>query len=777
MMRKRKVFTRFLVSYVLILVVPLGIGSVAYMKAGRIVEQESTRYNMAMLQQVRQVIDSQLTDMKQLAIEIAYNPSVQAMLTSGAEDEGQGQVVIKTLNDLFRYKTMNQFIYDFYVYFAKSDTIISPNGQWKPSFFYNGLYRYEDISYNDWYNYLKRQDGFCGYIPLKTVKVGKWPENIITYVQPIMWHSNTYSGNLFVLINERNIYDLLKNIELANHGVIYVVDGQNQLIASTVNNYDNLTAPISIPQAPVFKNMIGQDGILNIDYNGEKVVASYATSYVTDWKYVSIVPISFFMDKVEYIKSFTLWVMLICLAVGLLLAYLLAYRNYNPIKELVKILSARSKSMSQKACEDEYDFIKEIVESTIDESQNIQEALATQRPMLRANLLLRLMHGRVDSQKSENIVHALKLFDIKFISDEFAVMLIDIDDRSEYANNNSEYEWALARFITTNIMEEIGNRTTKSYMVEIDKTQLALLVNFDSSNIYDTKSIMESIANETKSILEREFKFFLTVGISNVHSGVLSIEKAYREALAALNYRIVKGSDSIIFYGDIKEDNQDYYYPLDVELQLINSMKAGEFEKANDILDNIFCKNFTDTNLPYRLIQCLFFDIMSTAIKVLNEIKIKYEDIFGSNFNPVEQILNCQTMEQMHSVTKNIYEQICKFINENRKSHNVQLKEKIMAYIDEHYSDMNLGVATIAEHFGLNPSYLSYFFKEQTNQNMTDYINSVRLKKAKELLLNENLTINKIAEMVGYGTAARFIRVFKKGEGITPGEYRNGLAF
>jgi AraC-like DNA-binding protein len=60
---------------------------------------------------------------------------------------------------------------------------------------------------------------------------------------------------------------------------------------------------------------------------------------------------------------------------------------------------------------------------------------------------------------------------------------------------------------------------------------------------------------------------------------------------------------------------------------------------------------------------------------------------------------------------------------------------------------------------------------------MTDYINSVRLRKAKELLHDNNLTINEIAKMIGYGTAARFIRVFKKGEGITPGEYRNSVAF
>ncbi|MDI3508418.1 MAG: two-component system, response regulator YesN [Clostridiales bacterium] len=776
-MPKKSVFVRFLISYVLILSIPLGIGSIAYMKAGQIVEQESTRYNMAMLQQVRQVVDAQLMDMKQFALEITYNPNIQAMLEGTGDDVKQRQLVVKTLSDLFRYKSMNQFIDDVYIYFKNDDTIISPAGQWHPSFFYDNMYHYDDISYDQWYGYLKRQDGFNGYLPLQSMQAGKWPENVITYIQPLMWRSKVYAGNLVILINERKIYDLLKNIELANHGLIYVVDGQNNMIASTKNNYDNLTAPLTVPDAPGFNNMFGREGTVTANYDNEDVVASYATSYVTDWKYVSIVPTSIFMDKVEYIRTFTLWTMAVCLVIGLVLAYFLASKNYNPIKELIAMLSSKSNTVGEPTYKNEYDFIKEAITSTVDESQRIKDTLSSQRPMLRTNLLFRLIHGHVDSQGKDNISRSLELFDIQLISDKFAVMVMDIDDRSGFIKADSEYEWALVRFVTTNVMEELGNRVGRAYMVELNKDQLALLINFDDSNTAGAANIMMNIAQEAKIFWEREFNFFLTIGIGDVHEGIPSIETSYREAVTALNYKIIKGSHTIIYYGDIQQREQNYYYPLNIELQLINYIKAGEFEKAEGILNDILHENFIERNLPYRLIQCLFFDIMSTAIKTLNEIKVDYADIFGPVFNPVEQILECQTVEQMHDTIKNIYECICCYITDNRKSHNVELCKRIITYIEDHYDDVNLGVATIAEYFKLNPSYLSYFFKEQTDQNMTDYINSVRLRKAKELLHDNNLTINEIAKMIGYGTAARFIRVFKKGEGITPGEYRNSVAF
>ena len=94
-------------------------------------------------------------------------------------------------------------------------------------------------------------------------------------------------------------------------------------------------------------------------------------------------------------------------------------------------------------------------------------------------------------------------------------------------------------------------------------------------------------------------------------------------------------------------------------------------------------------------------------------------------------------------------------------------------YISEHYADDSLGLAGLAEVAGLSAAYLSTLFKQNTGMNLSDHINRVRIDHAKEKLKeNDMATIHEIAVGCGFYSDATFMRVFKKLEGITPGEYR-----
>ncbi|HHV96122.1 MAG TPA: helix-turn-helix transcriptional regulator, partial [Clostridiaceae bacterium] len=68
--------------------------------------------------------------------------------------------------------------------------------------------------------------------------------------------------------------------------------------------------------------------------------------------------------------------------------------------------------------------------------------------------------------------------------------------------------------------------------------------------------------------------------------------------------------------------------------------------------------------------------------------------------------------------------------------------------------------------------YISKIFKDTMGEGIQDYINKVRLNKAKALLLGENENLECIAKKVGYTNSNGLIRVFKKYEGVTPGQYR-----
>ncbi|MNI88343.1 HTH-type transcriptional activator Btr [compost metagenome] len=103
-----------------------------------------------------------------------------------------------------------------------------------------------------------------------------------------------------------------------------------------------------------------------------------------------------------------------------------------------------------------------------------------------------------------------------------------------------------------------------------------------------------------------------------------------------------------------------------------------------------------------------------------------------------------------------------------RADHTISFLED---FIKEHL-DEDLSLVRLAELVYLNPSYLSRIYKQETGRNLTEFIDSIRLLKAKDLLKNDNMRINDIARRVGYETATSFTRFFKKATGCSPQEYR-----
>ncbi|KOY17619.1 response regulator [Paenibacillus xylanivorans] len=100
---------------------------------------------------------------------------------------------------------------------------------------------------------------------------------------------------------------------------------------------------------------------------------------------------------------------------------------------------------------------------------------------------------------------------------------------------------------------------------------------------------------------------------------------------------------------------------------------------------------------------------------------------------------------------------------------------EIARYMDAHYQE-DLSLQQIAARFYLSREYISRKFKQQFGLNWSEYLGKLRINNAKLLLQNPSLRIAKISEMVGYQDEKYFSKVFKKMEGITPGEYRKTLS-
>lgn len=108
---------------------------------------------------------------------------------------------------------------------------------------------------------------------------------------------------------------------------------------------------------------------------------------------------------------------------------------------------------------------------------------------------------------------------------------------------------------------------------------------------------------------------------------------------------------------------------------------------------------------------------------------------------------------------------------ENSMNFNDKVIVAIKDYIKEHYVDVTLEDLTQIVH--MNPNYISRFFKQKTNQNFSEYLIEVRMKKAAELLDDIQYKTYEVSALVGYSNSVNFTRTFKNFFGMSPREYRN----
>lgn len=117
---------------------------------------------------------------------------------------------------------------------------------------------------------------------------------------------------------------------------------------------------------------------------------------------------------------------------------------------------------------------------------------------------------------------------------------------------------------------------------------------------------------------------------------------------------------------------------------------------------------------------------------------------------------------------------ILHFFDCMRKEHtsdNEKNIHRIKQYIDAHYAD-KLNLEKLADLIPISRSYLTALFKRSTGLTLWKYLVNVRMKKAKIMLLDQNVKVYEVAHRIGYENSEHFSKLFKEYYGITPKEYR-----
>lgn len=114
---------------------------------------------------------------------------------------------------------------------------------------------------------------------------------------------------------------------------------------------------------------------------------------------------------------------------------------------------------------------------------------------------------------------------------------------------------------------------------------------------------------------------------------------------------------------------------------------------------------------------------------------------------------------------------LLKFYEIKKSSVNHDTVSQILQYCTAHYKE-NITVEQIAEKLHLSKSTISHIFSSRVSMNFCDYINSLRLTDAQEMLKNKNYSITEISYLCGFSTIRTFNRAFFKRHGVSPSAFR-----
>ncbi|WP_337101129.1 helix-turn-helix domain-containing protein [Paenibacillus sp. YIM B09110] len=763
--RKRSVFVTLLVSYLAVFLIPVIIGSYGYVRIEQIMIDNAYRSNAAMLEQIKHLMNTRTKEIDYLMRQVAFNPKQQMLM-----NEGKGPLsarnqyaFIEFMKELSRYSTSNKMIFDFYVYFSESDTILTPTLKTDSKNFYDNIYTYDDMSYEEYKENHLLGKHYKTYSPAQITITKVKEKNIISYEQSLPYgEKNQILGSISILIDDEQIREALQETEGLHNGSIYIMNEQMNVIVGP--NQDKAGVPIDELKQRLTS---GGKGFL-YQTEGEELFVAYTRSDQNGWTYVSAFPKKVVLEQVNTVKKWSIITVLICLLGGLLACVYMTRRHYNPIREVIRMIRGRSGADSPEM--NELAFIKDTVDSLFGKEYQLKNKLSQQLPIIRTDFLSRLVRGQVDVRSITE--QDIDFMGLKFDSDLFAVLIIDIDDGSQFMTEDNEREWALIRFVMSNLSNEMLHN--RSYFLELAKNRVLILVN-EGRGPEEANQALREYISELMDLMRNKFKTWITVGVSRWHQGLTGISQCHDEAMLAVSYKMINGSHSVLFYDELQRlDTTTFRYPLDLELQLMNYTKNGDTDNMLRLLDQIYQINFHGSQLTPDMAYFLFMGLLNTLLKTLDALRLDYRTFFPGDGDPTKYIMEVATASQMHERVKNIFFKICEEVRESRTDHNEALYQNVKAFVEKHYADNNLNLTMIADHFNLNPVYVSAFFKKYGGENLNDFTTRVRIDHTKRLLAEE-LTVNEIAQLVGYSNNMALTKVFKKLEGITPGIYREQI--
>jgi two-component system response regulator YesN len=264
----------------------------------------------------------------------------------------------------------------------------------------------------------------------------------------------------------------------------------------------------------------------------------------------------------------------------------------------------------------------------------------------------------------------------------------------------------------------------------------------------------------------------VAIGIGRVCRTLEDISRSYEESIRAARYLSGSGYMHIM---DVPSDAAAISeYPIAKERLLLEKAASGETDACLQVFDQIYDWLLNEYPSCLHKIKKRLLELMVLIHRMGQNYKNRNEECFSTD-DYVEELLGIEDPVELRVWCRERIGQISQAIGNMMEKRMNSLILKAVNYIRENYRN-EIALEDISRRVNISPHYFSKLFKEQVGENFIDYITSLRIQKAKELLSENRLSIKEICFDIGYADPNYFSRLFKRVVGITPTEYREAAS-
>ncbi len=753
---------KYFITYFAVLIVPLVIGYIYYASAYEIVYSDAINENNAILKQASSILEQRFEEADSMADQIVTNSNINAF--QGIKDPfgyPNSYSVIRTRNSLTNYNTSNKFVWNYFIFFNKSEMVMNNEITYTYEQFYKRYMSIKGIPYEKWYRTIT--ENLCESGPSEEIEAelhnytpsGTVGMTIVTYSKPLISYGQN-DGFVMLVINKKEISDLLSSINTHNGGVTYIENKDGKIMTY----FSGEECDIQAIQASVNQSFTGLENTSEISINGKKMMVNYIRTNDDGFKYVAVQSEKVVLERANNLKLIIYVVLLISILLGTLISYYMAKRSAKPLQDILNNIQISEIS------EDAFKNIKYTLSELGNNNSNLKRTIDEQIPILKTTFLTRLINGEFNSQEEiEKIASCIR---VNFEDSVYCTVIFKFDTD---LNNSDTLELTIVNSFKQLLREILGRVVPDALISDMDEQQLVMLVVYPSLQQKQLNPYVENMASRLKQEMPKNLFESLLISCGNIVDQLNDIPISFENAKLAFKINSANRHSNILWYAGTGNYTVNYYFPTDLQTKLINNVKAGDKGAVKSILNILFNKNFIESNLSPSLHKLFIYELLGIIIKLWNQIGFDDEETYNYIISNTDNIDKYSELKQIKIITDSYY-MLCEIINGQSDKQYLNTNNQIIEYINEYYHDCNISLASIAYRFNMNESYLSYIFKQQSGIKLSSYIENLRIEKAKELLRNTPLPISEIAIKTGYFSTNTFCRAFKRVTGINATTFR-----